>query len=109
MTEKSNQEIDPGDLNVDLFSPLLNESFHLDLDSEETITLELLEALPATDHRPAEAQKGRTPFVLLFGCETVPLPQGTYQLSHGALGKMTIFMTPIESYGNGHKLEAIFS
>jgi hypothetical protein len=109
MTENENQEIDPGDLTLEMFEPHLNSEFHLDQDSEVPVVLRLLEALSASDHRPSEEQQGRSPFTLVFACDEVPLPQGTYCLSHDVIGTVSIFMTPFAVHEQGHKLEAVFS
>ena len=103
------EDLDPGDLTVAMFTPLVGSVFSLGPADGEAVELTLLEALPAKDHRPTGSQAGRAPFSLAFGCASHPLPQGTYRLEHETLGSMVMFMSPFETYEKGHKLEAVFT
>lgn len=104
------------------FAPHLSESFAVVSDSGP-VYLQLVEVndlKQASISRSALARKEdpefkmklqEESFTLLFRStsETL-LPQGTWTLDHDALGKMTLFLTPvIRSDGPWHFYEAVFN
>ncbi|AVP99842.1 hypothetical protein C7S18_22865 [Ahniella affigens] len=48
-------------------------------------------------------------FSLTFSHPSAHLPQGIYELEHESLGKMAIFLTPIQPDKRGRLFEAVFN
>lgn len=87
------------------FEALLGTPFAIVLRDGE-LPLELIEArtLKSPSPRPT------SPFALLFrGPQRPVLPQGTYPLAHGTLGRLELFMVPIGPDAVGMRYEIIFN
>ena len=52
----------------------------------------------------------REPFSIEFHCEhPVPAEQGTYEISHAALGELQVFLVPVSADENNVVFEAVFT
>lgn len=99
------------------FAPCLGDVFHLTLDAEQMLTMELVEVAPillrtSTQPRWREAAPlSRTPFSIVFrGPNTHLLPQHMYTLTHERLGTIEgLFLVPIDSDERGYYYEASFT
>lgn len=92
------------------FEPHLDSSFILTTPGGETVTLKLVSGSEYPQRQQAAAETvTRTPFSLVFLCETSVIPPNTYRLEHAALGSRDLFLSPFEAAGDGCRLEAIFS
>jgi hypothetical protein len=104
------EELDVALLEKATLEKHLNSEFQIEVEEpDQAIVLELLEVSPFPDHRPEGEREGRAPFSAVFGCATHQVPQNSYMLTHPTLGRAVIFLTPIDNYKDGHKLEAVFS
>jgi len=91
------------------FEPHLGSGFILTTPEGEAITLKLVSGSEYPQRQaPAEAVT-RTPFSLVFLCETSIIPPNTYQVAHAALGTFELFLSPFEAAGNGCRMEAVFN
>jgi hypothetical protein len=84
----------------DSYRPHIGEVFGLLREGGGALTLTSVDVLIAD-----EAQLC---FSLLFLGST-PLTQGTYSLSHPALGEMNLFLVPIQKVKHGFRCEAVFN
>lgn len=82
------------------FDAVLNTEFHLSTGG----SLKLVEVarLKSPSPRPQA-------FALTFAHPNGSLPQGTYEFSHDSLGKMAIFLTPVQPDQRGRLFEAVFN
>lgn len=89
---------------ADDFRPLIDESFTIDVEDAEPLTLTEVET------KPGGREAAREPFALVFrAAGDVMLPQQIYRLEHAATGALEIFLVPI-SRGEDHVLyEAVFT
>lgn len=89
------------------FVPLLGSAFSLTSPSDGLIALELAEARSAGS---SPDETGREPFSLTLAGPGEPLlGQGTYPLSHPALGEFDLFIVPVERDADGMRYEAVFT
>jgi hypothetical protein len=90
------------------FVPLVGSTFGLTLgEADERIELELVET-GATGISASESD--RDPFSLTFLQAGGPLlAQGTYPMSHPALGAFELFVVPVGRDGDGVRYEAVFA
>jgi hypothetical protein len=87
------------------FSPLVGETFAVEIPETGTFELKLLEAraVPAVN-------ADRDPFVLTFQGPPDPiLAQHTFRFTHPALEPTEIFIVAVANDGDGTAYEAIFS
>jgi len=93
-------------------SECLGEPFQLHLDPELTLTLELIEATLLGRRKLGEDEQSirQKPFSLLFrGPLETELPQKIYPLEHSQLGRLDIFLVPVDRQQDGMRYEAIFT
>ena len=91
----------------EMFTPLLGETFRLDVEGPAPVDLVLTDA---TELPMASARPGRAPFSLVFrGPPATVYPQATYQLEHPDLGVFELFLVPIGADGEGVRYEAVFT
>ena len=100
-------------LTLEKFEAHVGETFRTKLAGGRVLDFILESASPLTD-RAVAAGAGdadrRAPFSLVFlGPEGIALPQATYLLAHEALGRLDIFVVPVEQTGNRLLYEAIFT
>jgi hypothetical protein len=95
-------------LTLDAFSPLVGETFQVQVQPEQTVALELIEARALSEHN--NSPRPHQPFVLTFkGPPQFMLPQRIYRVEHQALGAHEIFVVPVGP-GQGCMLyEVIFN
>jgi hypothetical protein len=91
---------------VTIFSEQLGSQFRIEIDPDEHVTAELIEAV-ALDKGPGDAgSRQREPFSLLFQLEDgSALAQRTYQVYHESLGEIPLFLVPVGE----RKMESIFN
>jgi hypothetical protein len=93
---------------LETFTALPSGEFGLTDDSNGTsMKIELIEARSSG---AAAAGMSRDPFSLMFNGPREPLlAQGTYRLSHPALGEFELFIVPIGQDADGTRYEAVFA
>ena len=98
-------------LELDDFLPYLNQPFRLQLGEDEPLLLELIEAGQLSSHSlPGDDPTRRRPFALVFrGPAGTHLPQQLLHLSHDQLGRLDLFLVPIQPDEYGPCYEAIFN
>ena len=94
------------------FSEHVGSRFHLQVEGQEPLELELFEISRYEENPDYAARK--EPFSLLFLGPLRPiLPQAIYPLEHPALGRMEIFLVPIgpdpRGKQTGMRYEAAFN
>lgn len=95
--------MDLKDLRLEHFAGLVGEIFRAQLDDENLVELELTEAKPA-------AGEADNAFSIVFkGSLDTYLEQRIYDLEHGELGKISIFLVPIGRGKDGFLYEAVFT
>jgi hypothetical protein len=93
---------------LETFTALPNGDFNLTDDSNGTSTK--IELVEARSIGAAAAGMSCEPFSLTFNGPLAPLlGQGTYKLSHPALGEFDLFIVPIGQDADGTHYEAVFS
>jgi len=105
---KDDREMDT--LALSAFESHVGSVFKLAADTDSEIDLILISAtrMPTTDP-PGTSDTGR-PFSLLFrGPEAQPFGQGTQTLSHLTMGRLEIFLVPIQPDAEGPLYEAVFA
>lgn len=91
----------------DDFSPHLRTCFAT-TDDGAALDLTLSEVQPLHSH--ASDTTSRTPFSLLFTADAPPiLMQGTYHLTHPAMGALDIFLVPVAGDDTSAAYEAVFN
>jgi len=96
-------------LTVEDFSRLLGRPFRLLAEGSASLELILVEARSLAPGRGAAGPR-REPFSLVFRGPVSPvLPQRIYPLENEALGRLEIFIVPIEAGAEGVKYEAVFN
>jgi hypothetical protein len=94
-------------LTLDVFSPLVGETFQVHVQPEQTIAVELIDARPLSD---TNGTRTRPPFVLTFkGPPQFVLPQRIYRFEHQAIGAHDIFIVPLGPGAGGMLYEVIFT
>ncbi|MDB5035583.1 MAG: hypothetical protein JWQ98_2824 [Chlorobi bacterium] len=105
-------------MTLDMFTPLLNEIFKIDVAEGEPLDLKLVQArakqLHPSDFRygeqPSEASVRSDPFGLVFATSLdYFLAQGIYSIHHDAIGRNSIFIVPIGRDADGFRYEAVFN
>lgn len=102
-------------LTAQMFSPYVGETFHLILDREPPVEMQLVSVteagFPAAGRGTADPP-GRVSFSLLFleqQHQNSYLPQRIYHLEHEQLGAMDLFLVPLGPVAGGMRYEAIFN
>ena len=81
---------------VSIFAPLVGSRFQIEIDEEQIVAAELVEA----------AGLAGEAFSLLFAVKDgIDLPQRTYRVSHEGLGEVQLFLVPL----GGGRLESVFN
>jgi len=91
------------------FEPFVGTTFGLEPDGGPRLELVLISAtrIPGAGRPPSD--DGR-PFSLLFrGPVDRPLDQGTHELAHRGMGKVVIFLVPMQPDDEGPIYEAVFA
>lgn len=86
----------------------LNTTFHVRLDEQSALALELedVQTFPALTHARGDMER----FSLYFrGPGDVLLQQQIYRLAHEEMGELDIFLVPVERDARGYRYEAVFS
>ncbi len=96
------------DLTVQSFEPLLDDSF---LVVEAGLERELLLVeVSEVGHGSPSAWAGRAPFSIVFEDSAASMmPQGIHPLQHESLGRLEIFLVPIQPQDGHFRYQAIFS
>ncbi|HET9229065.1 MAG TPA: hypothetical protein VFR31_20475 [Thermoanaerobaculia bacterium] len=94
------------------FAEHVGSRFHLQLDGQEPLELELFE-ISRYEENPEHAAR-KEPFSLMFIGPVRPvLPQAIYPLEHPVVGKLEIFLVPIgpdpRGKQSGMRYEAAFN
>lgn len=99
-------------LSRESFARNLNTSFsfrHQNLASTRLELVEVNDLTPAAGRASAGAT-GKECFAAVFvGSAKTPLPQETYTVTHGSLGKFEMFVVPIGKNRQGMYYEAVFN
>lgn len=97
-------------LTFDLFQDRIGERFALLADGTEPLAVELVEATESGQAGgPGPGGTSRLQFSLVFlGPQEPLLPQATYALEHGDLGRLDLFLVPIGRGPGGVRYEAAF-
>ena len=99
-------------MNIQSFSPLINEDFVVRSEKDEKITFKLIEVDSLNAHRPkrSSTQARNEPFSLLFVGPSSPIfSQQVVPLNHSQLGDADIFLVPIGESDDGIEYEAVFT
>ena len=104
-------------LNKDTFSPHIGETFHLQLEADQTLPLTLVEVNHLGGSRPAGTQNtpdtnARTEsFSVIFRGPAEPhLPQMMFNLHHDQMGTIPgLFLVPVAADAEGRYYEAVFN
>jgi hypothetical protein len=92
------------------FSPYLNQTFYLHLESGEPLAAELIKVTDlGTGFPPGQEPARRRPFSIIFRCGPNLLPQRIYRLTHEQMGTLEIFLVPIGPDQFGLCYEAVFN
>src|SRR5215213_8403449 len=92
------------------FTPYLNQTFTVQIDGAEPLTLELTQ-VAELGSAAAEPGAGRRPFSLLFlgPVSQQYLLQHIYRLEHEQLGELDLFLVPLGLEGGRMRYEAVFN
>lgn len=94
-------------LTLDVFSPLVGETFHVFVQPEQAVAFELVEACALSSHN---GPRGSAPFKLTFkGPAQFVLPQSIYRFEHQAIGSPEIFVVPVAQHADRVLYEVIFN
>lgn len=89
------------------FESLTDEDFKLSHDQLPEAGAKLLEVVTLGDQA---GPSGRTPFSLLFACDSDAEPeQSVFDIEHAKLGRQTVFLVPVGKDDRGLLLEAVFT
>lgn len=90
------------------FKACLNQFFLLQLDGFEAIKMELINLESMRPNNPGD--DSRQSFSVMFQGPMEPrLNQGIYALENESMGRIEIFLVPIETNATGVQYEAIFN
>jgi hypothetical protein len=93
-------------LTKDSWSDYLNETFRVDLGTDQALALELIEVSGLGERSGA----GREPFSLLFlGPGEPVLHQQIFELVHERMGAVALFLVPVGPGKRGMCYEAVFT
>jgi hypothetical protein len=92
------------------FSPHVGETFHLYLDTNHVIEVQLADVTDLAQRYGTAPQGHRTPFSIVFhGPRELVLPQRIYRLQHDKIGTFEVFLVPIGPDADRMQYEAIFT
>ena len=95
----------PAPLKLEDFAGKVGETFLLRLDSGDKVDIELIEAIGVKGGVPE-----RPSFSILFRIpEDVITHQRTYQVEHGEMGELMLFLVPVGPGETGMQWEAVFT
>lgn len=87
------------------FEPHMDTTFRLHHEDLGAVDLELVEATDRTPERFEGEQ-----FSLIFkGPPDTYLPQQIYALEHEAMGRLNLFLVPVDQRKDGYRYEAFFN
>lgn len=93
---------DPKPFSIQMFTPLIGETFAIFADDASPVEVELISA----DAYKEDASQ----FSIVFRGPPEPvLPQSTYRIQHPKLGRRDLFIVPIGPDQMGMRYEAVFS
>ncbi len=96
-------------LSLESFEPHVGSPFILDPEGDKT-TLTLVEAAPIDRQEPSPEGSRRRAFSLLFrGPSGLVAEQRIWVLDHSELGRLTLFLVPMQPDAEGSYLEAVFT
>ena len=96
-----------GAVSLETFSPYVGEQFAIDTGSDTELGVTLVEASALASQA---SPTGRLPFSLLFEGPSEPiLPQRIYPLDHPALGRLELFLVPLQPESGQARYQAIFT
>ena len=91
---------------VAVFENQVGSEFHIELDSEQSVSAELIEATEFDGQNKNADATSRVPFSLLFAVrDGTDLPQRIYRVSHDVLGDLQLFLVPL----GGGQSESVFN
>jgi hypothetical protein len=94
------------DLTQETFAPHVGSTFHIRLNPQETVPVELAEISEFPDYEGPR----RAPFSLVFrGAHRFVLPQQTYRIEHEKMQPLDVFLVPIGPDPKGMRYEAVFN
>jgi hypothetical protein len=94
-------------LTLGAFSPLVGETFHVQVQPDQTVDMELVEARSLAE---PTSPRPHPPFALTFkGPAQFVLPQRIYRFEHHAVGAHEIFVVPVGPGKGGMLYEVIFN
>ena len=92
------------------FSKVVGSSFQVDIESDSSCQLELIEAVKIGDRTDDHSSSQPTSFSLLFkGPQDIFLSQQIWILHHPQLGDLGLFLVPVSHKDDGFCYEAIFN
>jgi hypothetical protein len=94
-------------LTIDDFTPRIGETFTATPQEGEALELELRRA----ESSPYGSEEGaeRAPFSIEFHSGLPQhVPQQTFAIEHGEMGRFDLFLVPLGPDGEGHRYEAVF-
>lgn len=99
-------------LTVDMFEPLIGQTFVLTLPEAQAMELKLtdVEELPTGRRRRNAPEPRRKPFSIFFTSQQL-VPQAMYPLQHQLFGSepQSIFIVPVGEVEDGYEYEAVFT
>ena len=107
-----------GTLTKEMFSQYLDEKFHVHVESDNVVELELIEVTALTPHSSeggsestSAAALRQEPFSILFrGPNEFPLAQRMYRIEHDGMETIdNLFMAPVGADEHGRYYEAVFN
>lgn len=96
------------DFHATTFAPHQGSTFTVTFDGTDPVPLTLVEVAELAVH---EGQPRPDPFSLVFtGPAGVAFRQGVYPLEHDKLGRLDVFLVPVQPEADGlPRLEAVFN
>ena len=100
-----------GELTSADFLPYLNQAFLIRRQGGEPLKAELIEVTQLGSEPAGEAPSaGRRPFSIVFRGPREPIyPQQVYEVQHGKIGSLSMFLVPIGPDQEGMRYEAVFA
>ena len=95
-------------LTVDDFAPHVGEAMDLVVDGRRVAAV-LASALPVGEAPPSGSARRRTFSVVFRTAGGVRLPQRIYGVEHPRLGRLDLFLVPIQPDAGGDLYEAVFN
>ena len=98
----------PAELTEGEFGKHLNTKFHLQVEGDSNIDLELDEVKGySSQHKEVGGMERFSAYFV--GPKQPLLPQSTYTLRHEQMGDFEIFLVPISKHERGFRYEAVFN